>query len=308
MRRQARALLDIAQRPLVRQFDELKAAIGRQEARAVASQTYARVRDAEFKVYSQWGEDGIIQYLIHKVPIENPSFIEFGVQDYSESNTRFLLVNDNWKGLIFDAGSAHLEYARATGLSWRYELDARSAFITPENVNEEFRKAGMTGDIGLLSVDIDGNDYWVLAAIDVVSPRILVVEYNSTFGPDHAVTVPPDPTFDRTRAHHSNLYFGASVAAFTLLAAKKGYSFVTSNSAGNNLFYVRNDVLGSLPVLSPREGWVASRFRESRDVDGNLTFVGSHRARLELIRDMPVVDLTTDRRVTIGELYGLGRT
>jgi hypothetical protein len=306
MRRQARALLDAAQRPLVRQLDQIKAAIGRQESRLVAAQTLTRLRDAEFKVYSQWGEDGIIQYLIHKVPIADPSFIEFGVEDYSEANTRFLLVNDNWRGVIFDSGTAHVDFVRYHGLGWRYELDARTAFITPENVNDEFRKAGMTGDIGLLSIDIDGNDYWVFEAVDVVSPRIVIVEYNSVFGPDHAVTVLPDAKFDRTRAHHSTLYFGASVAAFTRLAAKKGYSLVGSNTAGNNLFYVRDDVVGSLPVVSPRDGWVASRFRESRDPEGNLTFVGPHRARLELIRDMTVLDLTTERRVTIGELYGLG--
>jgi hypothetical protein len=305
MRRMARSFFDKAQRPLSRELDELKAAIGREAARSVRNQQTACLQDAEFKVYSQWGDDGIIQYLLQRVPIEHPAFIEFGVQSYAESNTRFLLVNNNWSGLILDSGTAHLEFVRERGLDWQHQLTARSAFITPQNVNDEFVAGGMRGDIGLLSIDIDGNDYWVLEAVQAVSPRILIVEYNSTFGPEHAIAVPPDPKFDRTRAHYSNLFFGASVAGFCLLAKRKGFSFVGSNSAGNNLFFVRNDVVGDLPVLSPAEGWVPSRFRESRDRNGELTFIADHRARLELLVDAEVVELTSNRRVTIRELYGL---
>ncbi|MEI6624661.1 MAG: hypothetical protein WCP28_22460, partial [Actinomycetes bacterium] len=172
--------------------------------------------------------------------------------------------------------------------------------ITQDNINTAIAGAGIAGDIGLLSVDIDGNDYWVLDAIDVVSPRILVAEYNSTFGPDAAVSVPYDPSFDRTKAHHSNLYWGASLAALCLAADRKGLAFVGSNSAGNNAFFVRRDVLGVLPTLTPQEGWVDARFRESRDAAGTLTYIGGRAARIAVIADQPLVDVSIGALTTVG--------
>ena len=282
-------------------IERLQLALGRRESRTVKSGHYERLRDAEFRVFSQFGEDGIIQYLIAKVPIENDVFIEFGVEDYSESNTRFLLCNDNWRGLILDGGTSHIDFVRSRDLGWRHTIDARSVFITRDNINETIAGAGISGDIGLLSVDIDGNDYWVLEAIDVVSPRILITEYNSTFGPDATVSVPYDPEFDRTEAHHSNLYWGASLAALCLAAGRKGLAFVGSNSAGNNAFFVRRDLLGDLRELTPEEGWVDARFRESRDPGGNLTYVGGREARCALIAEMPLVDVVAETPTTVGQ-------
>src|SRR5207247_4732381 len=145
---------------------------------------------------------------------------------------------------------------RSDPIGWRHWIDARSAFVTRDNINAKIVAAGRSGDMGLLSVDIDGNDYWVLEAIEVVSPRILIVEYNSTFRPDAAVTIPYDPAFDRTRARPSNLYWGASLAAVAMAADQKGLLLVGSNSAGNNAFFVRRDLLGDLRPLQPSEAWV----------------------------------------------------
>jgi hypothetical protein len=153
----------------------------------------------------------------------------------------------------------------------------------------------------LLSIDIDGNDYWVLDAIDVVSPRILVAEYNSTFGPDAAVSVPYDPKFRRTKAHHSNLYWGASLAALCLAAGRKQLAFVGSNSAGNNAFFVRRDVLGDLATLTPQEGWVDARFRESRDHGGQLTFMSGRAARIAATADLPLIEVATGATTTVGQ-------
>jgi hypothetical protein len=270
-------------------MERLQMAIGRQESRAVASRRYERLRDAEFRVHSQFGEDGIIQHLISRVPIEHEVFVEFGVEDYHESNTRFLLCNNNWSGLILDGGTRHIDFVRYNPLGWRHNIDARSVFVTRDNINEALADAGISGDIGLLSIDIDGNDYWVLEAINVVSPRILVVEYNSTFGPNAAVSVPYDPKFERTKAHRSNLYWGASLAALCMAAERKDLAFVGSNSAGNNSFFVRRDVLGDLTTLTPQEGWVDARIRESRDARGNLTFIAGRAARIAAIADLPLV-------------------
>jgi hypothetical protein len=136
------------------------------------------------------------------------------------------------------------------------------------------RRNGITGEIGLLSVDIDGNDYWVWEAIDVVCPSVVVVEYNSRFGPEKSVTVPYDARFVRSRAHHSTIYYGASLAALCLLGKRKGYSFVGCNKGGNNAFFVRSELKPvDLPGLTPAEGFVRSQFRETRDADGALAFL-----------------------------------
>ena len=275
-------------------------AIGRLESRGVRAGPLRPLSDVEFRVFSQFGEDGIVQYLVGHVPIERDVFVEIGVQDYRESNTRFLLCNNNWRGLIVDRGTRHIEFIRSNPIGWRHSIEATSAFVTRDNVNRILREAGQSGDIGLLSIDIDGNDYHVLEAVDVISPRILIVEYNSTFGPDAAVTVPYDPGFDRTRAHSSNLYWGASLAAMCLAADKKGYAFVGSNSAGNNAFFVRRDVLGAMTAITPGEGWVDARFRESRDRQGNLTYIGPREDRIAVIADQPLVDVASGAMTTVG--------
>lgn len=261
----------------------------------------ARLRDAEFRVFSQFGDDGIIQYLIHLLEPMEDRFIEFGVQDYSESNTRFLLLNDNWRGLVLDGDAASMNRVRAQDYHWRHDLTAVSAFVDRDNVNGIFRDHGFAGSIGLLSVDIDGNDYWVWEAIDAVDPVIVVCEYNAVFGPSQAVTVPYDPAFQRSRAHPSNLFWGASLKALCLLAERKGLAFVGANGAGNNAYFVRKDRLGPLRPLACEEGFVDSRFRESRGPDGELTYLRGD-ARRRVIADMRVVDVATGKTVRLGDL------
>jgi hypothetical protein len=290
---------------LGRELDELRLAAGRIESRLIADLTPGNLREAEFRIFSQFGEDGIIQHLTDHVRIENEVFVEFGVEDYSESNTRFLVAKDNWRGLIIDGGTSHIEFLRSSGLGWRHELDAVSAFIDRDNINDLITGAGISGDIGVLSIDIDGNDYWVLERITSVAPRILVVEYNSIFGSEHAVTIPYDPHFARSEAHSSNLYWGASLAALTRVANAKGLALVGGNSAGNNAFYVRRDLLGALPEASVAAAWAPSRFRESRNASGELTYVSGHADRLALIRSLPLVDLVSSQERTVADLFSV---
>ena len=282
------------------QVERLQIAVGRLE-KLVRAREAREFHAQEFGVFSQWGEDGLISYLTSRVPIERPWFVEFGVQDYRESNTRFLLVTENWRGLVLDASEDNVRAIKDDDVSWRHELDARCAFITRDNINSLLENAGYTGDIGLLSIDIDGNDYWVWEAIDVVSPRIVVVEYNSLFGPTRAVTVPYDAQYVRGKKHFSHLYYGASIGALARLAAKKGYALVGSNSAGNNAFFVRRDVLSSVPVVSPQAAYRRARFREGRTAEGDLTFDG-FAARVRAIEHLPVVDVEQDREVAISTL------
>jgi hypothetical protein len=260
------------------------------------------LRETEFKVFSQFGDDGIIQYLVRTLGVEPHRFIEFGVGDYRESNTRYLLMNNNWKGLILDGNGAAMERIKRDPICQFHDLTAAREFITRENINDLFQRYRFTGEIGLLSVDIDGNDYWVWEAIQVIDPVMVVCEYNSVFGPRRAVTVPYDGGFVRQKAHYTHLYYGASLAALCALGKTKGYAFVGSNSNGNNAYFVKTESLKTLRSLSPEAGWVESRFRESHDRNGNLTYL-SGSDRLDAIADCLVVDVETGRTVTCQSLH-----
>jgi len=257
-----------------------------------ALQQVNNLAETEFRVFSQTGDDGIIQYLISKAQISDRTFVEFGVENYIESNTRFLLVNDNWSGLVIDGSEKQIDFIKTDDIYYQHDLTTLCAFITSENINELISSAGISGEIGLLSIDIDGNDYWIWKAINVVSPTIVIVEYNSVLGSERAITVPYKPDFIRTKAHYSNLYFGTSLKALCLLAEEKGYAFVGSNSVGTNAYFVKKERLGSLVPRSAEEGYVQSKFRESRDVNGNLTYLsGKH--RYNLIKGLPVYNVVT---------------
>jgi hypothetical protein len=258
--------------------------------------------EVEFKVFSQWGEDGIIQYLINSIKINNKVFIEFGVENYLEANTRFLLINDNWKGLIIDSDKNNVSSIKSDPLYWRYDLTAHCDFITRDNINSIFSQNGITGDIGVLSIDIDGNDYWVWEAIDIVSPRIVICEYNSLFGDEHTITIPYNKKFNRTKAHFSNLYFGASLPAICRLAEQKGYDFIGSNSAGSNAFFIRKDLSHRLNILTAKQGYVRTNVRESMDENGSRTYLSSNKG-LKIISHLPVVDVCTGKSVVFKKLF-----
>lgn len=267
----------------------IQEALGRIESRQL-SQWRGNPRAAEFRVFSQWGEDGIIQNLIARVPIDRPLFIEFGVENYLEANTRFLLTNNHWSGLVIDGSAENIGFIRRDSIYWACNLKAEHAFITRENIDRLITDNGMAGDIGLLSIDIDGNDYWVWEAIESVSPRIVVCEYNSHFGVDAEITIPYDAQFVRASAHHSRIYYGASISALRSLGERKGYKLVAANSAGNNLFFVREDLLGSLAVLSAAEAYCQARFREYHDPAGNLTY-DDFETRVRKLAALPVYDI-----------------
>jgi len=261
----------------------------------------ASLRDAEFKVFSQFGDDGIIQYLIHRFASLPDSFVEFGVENYRESNTRFLLLNNNWRGLVLDGDKKSIERIQRDEIYWRHTLTARSAWITRENINELLLGAGFSGEIGLLSIDIDGNDYWVWEKIDAVDPTIVIAEYNSVFGPDLAVTIPYDPKFARHKAHYSGQFWGASLSALNLLANRKGYSLVGCNSAGNNAYFIRNDKIDNLRVCTPQDAFIDARWRDSRNESGKLNYL-SGPERFEAIAELDVYDLAQNKVVPLKSL------
>tara|TARA_B100000989_G_C19528764_1_gene468422 strand:- start:2181 stop:3143 length:963 start_codon:yes stop_codon:yes gene_type:complete len=257
--------------------------------------------DVEFSCFSQWGEDGIINWLISKLPSIPKKFIEFGVGNYKESNTRLLLYLHNWQGLVIDNSDNYIKDIKNQDISWRYELNAISSHITKDNINSMLEKNKMTSDIGLLSIDIDGNDYYVWRSIDIVRPVIVVVEYNAVLGDLHSITVPYNPSFFRTKAHYSNLYFGASLKALVDLGKKKGYTFIGTNTNGVNAFFVRNDHASEImPLLSSVSAY-PSRLREARGKNGELMLV-SGSDRLEIIKDCQFFNLTTEENINIKKL------
>lgn len=268
-------------------LDKIQQSLGRIES-AQQPEYNKELHDYEFRVYSQWGEDGIIQHLIKTIPNLEKTFIEFGVQNYVESNTRFLLVNNNWAGLIIDGSQKNIDYVKSDAIYWQHNLKAECAFITRENINTIIKNSGLNGDIGLLSIDIDGNDYWVWEAIDVVTPAIVVIEYNARFGDQLAVSIPYEPNFIRSSAHHSNIYYGTSLSALFKLGAKKGYALVGCNSAGNNAFFLRNDLItDKIKVKTVAEAFVSNKFRESRGKNGEMSFISSEEERA-ILESLPL--------------------
>lgn len=245
--------------------------------------------DVEFKVFSQWGDDGIIQYLINKLDIPNKTFIEFGVANYTEANTRFLLMNNNWSGLVMDGSSKNIDYIKNDEIYWQFDLQAVHAFIDTENVNSLITNSGFSEELGLLHIDIDGNDYWVWQAVNCVNPIIVIVEYNSLFGSENAWTTPYDPAFTRSKYHSTNLCYGSSLTSLCDLAEEKGYLFVGSNSAGNNAYFIRKDKIADIKPLSTSQGYVESKFKESRNKKGELSFLRGNQ-RLEAIKGAVVFD------------------
>lgn len=254
------------------------------------------IQDFEFRIYSQWGEDGIIQHIVSRVPIVHRTFIEFGVEDFVESNCRFLMVNNNWRGYVLDGSEKWIRTLRAASGLWKYDLRAECATITRDNIGALLMQSGFDRDLGILSVDVDGVDYWLLsAALEVYAPRILIVEYNALFGCDRSITVPYDEAFSRRRAHYSQLYYGASLSALHHLAVQRGYSLVGTESAGANAFFVRNDLVGNgLVALTPKAAFTESRFRQGLDTNGKLA-LQNRASELNEIRGLPVVNVENDQ-------------
>jgi len=245
-----------------------------------------------YKITSQFDEDGIIQYLLSNIDLEKKIFIEFGVENYTESNTRYLMEKDNWAGLIIDQDYQNIEQIKNYDIYWKHNLQAICAFINRENINDLFINAGIKGDIGILSIDIDGIDYWVWEAIKIVSPRIVICEYNSIFGCVASVTVPYDPNFNRKQKHYSLLYAGASLSALAELGKQKGYALVASNTAGNNAFFVRKDCMNNFTEKTVKQVYVKAQFRESRSIEGRLTYIPIEEG-IKIIGELPVYDLQT---------------
>lgn len=215
-----------------------------------------------FRSFSQFDEDGILLYIFSQIGMGQKIGLEIGADcqsDYfafPESNLTNLLVNHAWQGLIIDASAKNIRQLRRFFRNCRntsYQPpQLLQATLTRENLNPTIKQAGLNGEIDLFSLDIDSNDYWLFQALEVVKPRVLVLEINQFWQSPDRVTIPYQSdleTFTKLRQQNPS-YFGASLAAMVKLAKKKGYRLIALNSFGHNAFFVREDLgKGKLPTL-----------------------------------------------------------
>ncbi len=198
-----------------------------------------RVSQYEHQVFSQNGEDGILQEIFRRIGASNRFFVEFGVGNGLENNTAFLLI-EGWSGRWMDCDRRSIAEARQNASQYVQadRLRIQQASVTAESINDLLRGLEVPSEIDLLSIDIDGNDYWVWKAITATRPRVVVIEYNPIFPPPSTWVMPYNPN------HRFRLdsYHGASLQALAFLGQELGYNLVGCNFQGVNAFFVRQDL------------------------------------------------------------------
>jgi hypothetical protein len=200
-----------------------------------------------FKAFSQTDEDGILLYIFSIIGSATKKSVEICAGNGIECNTANLIINHGWHGLLVDGNEAlvksGIEFYKGNPHTYVYPPRFVHSWITRNNVNEVISKNGFEGEIDLLSIDMDGVDYWVWSAINSIAPRVVVVEYQDIIGPDKALTVPYDDTFNAYE-HPTTLdmpnFCGASLPAFVKLGTSKGYRLVGCNRYGYNAFFIKN--------------------------------------------------------------------
>jgi len=244
--------------------------------------------DIEFSTYSQNGEDGILLFIFTAIGAKTRRVVEACASDGVECNAANLIINHGWSGLLFDGDKDMIEKGKKFYEQRTNALRLRrlppilvSAWITAENINNLIQQNGMSGEIDLLSLDMDGVDYWIWKEISCITPRVVIVEYNNRWGSKQSVTVPYSKSFVGNGASvEGEGYFGASLLAFTKLAAEKGYRLIGANSPNTNAFFMRNDVGKELFPEVPVESCLSSDYA-----------LHQHKTKYPLIQNMPVVEI-----------------
>ena len=263
---------------------------------ALASDNQVLERIPSSRLFGQWNEDLMLTGIVDRLglQLDQQTFIEFGVEDFFESNCRFLLQSRNWRGFVLDGNKKNIERFKRSDLHWRHDVQAYATFLNTSNVAETLLESGFGFEPGVISIDLDGVDYWILHELAEFRPIVYVVEFNAVFGLERSISIPYREDFHRTKAHFSNLYWGASLPSFFNILSERGYSLVQINDAFSNAFFVRDDYLSkqfSALSVSSLEGRT-SLYRESRDSRGNLNFL-SGEEKLDAIRGLPVINTLT---------------
>lgn len=214
-------------------------------------------RTTGFSLYSQHEEDGLLLYLFALLGTTNRKCVEICAGDGRECNSANLILNHRWIGLLFDGQAENVGigasfYAKHPATR-HWPPDFQCRWITRDNANHLVQDRGFAGEVDLLSLDLDGIDYWIWESLECIRPRVVVLEFNHLWGPDEAVTVPYTEDFRAEFTKYGSDYAGASLAAFVKLGQTKGYRLVGTNAFATNAFFVRSDLDHPwLPAISPR--------------------------------------------------------
>ena len=196
------------------------------------------LRNFEKKIFSQNGEDGIIQEIFNRIGTTNKLFVEFGVESGQECNSRYLLEKCGWSGLWIEGSDENVGSAKDQFKA--FPINVLSQFITKENIVEIFENSNIPKELDLLSIDIDGNDYWIWEELKEYKARVVVIEYNAKYLPIQDWVMP----YDFKHLYDGSAYFGASLKALNRLGESLGYGLVSCDNMGVNAFFVRKDLLG----------------------------------------------------------------
>lgn len=205
-----------------------------------------------FKVFSQFEEDGKLLYIFSILGMGNKTFVDLGSNDCINSNCANLVVHFNWRGLFVDGDKNLIEigkkFYKKTPNFWSYKPKFVHAFLTKKNVNKIIQQEGFEGEIELLSIDIDGNDYWIWESLEIIQPKVVIIECQLAFGLEEKV-IPYREDFKEDVRNSNN--YGASAFALQKLGMQKGYRLVGANEYGNNLFFIKNGLAEiQLPEVS----------------------------------------------------------
>ena len=268
---------------------------------------FKSINDAEEKIFSQNGEDGIIDYILEIINVKDPKFVEIGVEDYIESNTRLLYHIRNSQGLIVDQTIDINKLSKNLEL-WKGRLKVLKKAVTPKNINEIINYENFNKDLDLFSIDIDGLDFWVIKELPTNFAKICIAEYNPLFGSEYEVTVPNIENFNRTNYHYSNLCWGVSLKGLINLMNEKNFVFLGTNNLKNNAFFVNKDYeqLFKKVILEKNielKNFTNHKFQESRDKNGNLTYL-SRKEQLKEVEDCYVININNSltEKVKLSEL------
>lgn len=197
---------------------------------------------SELRVFSQNGEDGVIEEVMARMGVATGTFVEFGVERGTEGNCVFLADVLGWRGMFMEADPTHHHH-----LFHKYRHNDRVKVahtrVTPGNIDALLRDGGMPEDLDVLSIDVDGIDLWIWQAVSAVRARLVVIEYNAHLDPASRLVQPEQPS----RSWDGTDYFGASLGALRAVAARRGYRLVHTDLAGVNAFFVRADLAGPFP-------------------------------------------------------------
>ena len=261
---------------------------------------YEEVEDlieTEVKIFSQNGEDGIIDYLVHKLKVDKKNFVEIGVGNYRESNTRFLYNRYHPKGLIIDYIDDMKKKVTKHVNFWKGDLRICNQKIDADNILDILNK-NCDYEIDFFSIDIDSIDYWIIKKLKNNISKIFVAEYNPVFGAELEVTVPNISGFERSKYHYSYLCYGMSLKALINLMDQKGYYFIGTNLQKINAFFIlkefKKEVFFKNIKIKSLDNYTNSNIRDSRDINNNLNFLSGNN-KFKEIEDCEVINLKDNK-------------